>query len=161
MKGSNQYQQQDSSEDLFTGHSSLSAVQIAMHRQSLKKARNLLFYVGGAVLVMTLAVVRISYKEFNTGFAIMVSIGVLSAAGFVALALWIKRKPYTAVVASMITSFMYLILIVALVIWLFGIDGLRLAGTILLLPIALIIMLSRHLRKARELQRATTQQLKV
>jgi|GEM_PF-4503206 len=146
----------DASQDIFPGHlSSLSLVEIATYRRSVNKARSLLFYIAIVAITMGIMTCYVTYEESATGGLIMLFIGVLVAVGFIALALLMKTKPYTAIITSVIALLLLTVCLLALSLWAFGPDkAFRSLGSLLLLPVVMIALLARHLRKAKDLQRA-------
>ena len=69
------------------------------YERAVKKARNALFWAGGLIFLGEM----IAMYSQGLGFQpIIFVIGLVEAGIFVALALWTKKKPYTAVVCGLI-----------------------------------------------------------
>jgi uncharacterized membrane protein len=116
----------------------------------VKKARNALFWTAGLLFFWEMiGLIR------SDGFeAITVGFALLMAGIFIALALWTKKKPYTAIIIGIVVFIAH---------WLLAIvvngmaDGAEGAGKAIIggiiIRIAIMVNLFRPLQDAKELQR--------
>lgn len=111
--------------------------------------------MAGIVLVATLSAVFFTLDEFDLAIAISLIAGLFIAGNFIALGLWTRTKPYTALVASIITILAYSALIIIALGIDEGISGiLDFFKSLGIFEAALLGFLFVRLRKARELQQA-------
>lgn len=134
---------------------SLSATQFADYKASVKRGRIALYSVAGIALLATLSAVFFTIDEFDFAIAISLIAGLFIAGNFIVLGLWTRTKPYTALVASIITIIVYSALIMIAL----GIDEgmqgiLEFLKSLGIFEAALLIFLFIRLGKARELQQA-------
>lgn len=92
-------------------HNDMREVELAGYKTGVRKARNALYWTGALVFLGEMFAMFVRPGEFNI---YVVIIALFEAAIFVTLALWTKRKPYTAIVAGLI-AFIGIILISAVI----------------------------------------------
>lgn len=74
------------------------------YEEGIRKARNALFFVGALMFVVDMVIVMINKDTYADGAIwVIVAIDVCILATFIGLGLWSKRKPYTALLAGLIT----------------------------------------------------------
>jgi len=77
----------------------LQQIEIEGYERAVKKARNALFWAGGLIFVAEM----INMVRTEDGFdAIIFVFSLIEAGVFIGLALWSKKKPYSAVVCGLI-----------------------------------------------------------
>jgi hypothetical protein len=82
-------------------------IEIEGYELGVKKARNALFWAGGLIFAGEMI------QMFRLGYGFdpaMFGIAVLEAAVFVALGLWTRKKPYTAVLTGLVVFLLFIIL---------------------------------------------------
>lgn len=102
------------SPDLLTDHlDEIKRINREGYELTIKKARNALFWVAGLVFLAEI----ISTIRDSSGFDMFVFVFALLISGiFIALALWTKKKPYTALLTG-------LVLYIAYILFVAGING--------------------------------------
>ena len=130
----------------------LQDIELEGYALAVKKARNALFWTAGLIFVGELLSMAITIGEFDpviTIFAVVVS-GI-----FVALALWTKKKPYTALVSGLIAFILYILLVVVVNGMVNGAEGVAkglFSGIIV--KVIILVNLIRPLKDAKALQTA-------
>jgi hypothetical protein len=130
-------------------------IQIEGYELRVRKARNALYWTAGLVFLAEM----IGMARSATGFDAIVFVIALAEAGvFVALALWTKKKPYTAVLTGLIAFIGLIILSVVVNGIIDGSEGVlkALVGGIIIRVIILVNLISA-LGDARALQAAKEQ----
>lgn len=98
-------------EDLLSGQADeIKRIHMEGYELSVRKARNTLFWVAGLVFAAEMISSLMGGEGFDWmvfGFALIIS-GL-----FVALGLWTKKKPHTAVLAGIISYIGYILLVAA------------------------------------------------
>ena len=93
-------QQELPKEDLISDYvNEIREQDLELHKLSVKKARNTLYLVAVLVFVSEMIGMFMSDEGFT---ALVLVISLVEAGIFVVLALWTKRKPYSAVMAGII-----------------------------------------------------------
>lgn len=93
-------QQEPQKEDLISDYvNEIREQDLEQHKLSVKKARNALYLVAVLIFVGEMIGMFASDEGFTP---LVLIISIVEAGIFVALALWTKRKPYSAVVAGII-----------------------------------------------------------
>ncbi len=138
----------DQPKDLLTGElDGIRQIEIEGYEQGVKKARNTLFVIAALVFAGELIMMAIA----ETGiFLEGVIIALVEAGIFVGLALWTKKKPYTAIVVG---------IVVYIGLWALTafIDPLNIVKGILV-KIIILGYLFKSLPDAKELQRVKTEE---
>jgi hypothetical protein len=125
------------------------------YERTVRKARNALFWAGGLIFVGEM----ISMVMTNEGFdPIIFTIGLFEGGIFVALALWTKKKPYTAIVTGFIVFVSFIILSMALSAMVDGAGGaVKALVSGYLVKLIIIMNLIRPLKDAKALEDAKKQ----
>jgi hypothetical protein len=130
-------------------HDEIAQIQQEGYQQTIKKARNALFWAAGLILFgEIISMVRSDgFDPVTFSFALVLS-GI-----FVGLALWTKKKPYTAIIVGLIAFITHWLLAIISYGILFGAVGVGKAiiGGIIV-RILILINLIRPLKDAKELQ---------
>jgi hypothetical protein len=118
----------------------------------VKKARNALFWTAGLLLLGEI------FTSFRDGYELSTYVIAVIAAEvgiFIALALWTKKKPYSAIVAGIII-FIALHLLSAVVMgFAEGATGVfKILFSGIIVKIAILVILFRAVKDAKELQQA-------
>ncbi|MBL7741701.1 MAG: hypothetical protein JNK14_20955 [Chitinophagaceae bacterium] len=130
----------------------LKQIEMQGYETAVRKARNALFWTAGLIFLGEM----ISMLRSETGFEpIILGIAIIEAGIFIALALWTKKKPYTAVVTGLI-AFLGIIAFSAVV---FGIlEGaggvIKSLASGIIVKIIILVTLIKALSDARALQKA-------
>lgn len=132
-------------------HADINLIELEGYELRVKKARNALFWAAGLILLGEVIVYARSGMEVDP---IGIGIIVLIVGTFIALALWTKKKPYTAIVSGIIAFILYILLIVVLNGYAEGAEGVfkALVGGFIV-KILIFVALFRPLQDAKELQR--------
>ncbi len=130
----------------------LRQIEMESYETAVKKARNALFWTAGLVFLGEM----ISMLRSETGFDPIIFVIALFEAGiFVALALWTKKKPYTAVVTGLI-AFLGIIALSAVAFGILegaaGVMKALISGIIV--KVIILVTLIKALSDARALQKA-------
>ncbi|MBL7742908.1 MAG: hypothetical protein JNN00_05465 [Chitinophagaceae bacterium] len=130
----------------------LKQIEMESYETAVKKARNALFWTAGLVFLGEM----ISMLRGETGFdPIIFVIALIEAGIFVALALWTKKKPYTAVVTGLI-AFLGIIALSAVAFGILegaaGVMKALISGIIV--KVIILVTLIKALSDARALQKA-------
>jgi hypothetical protein len=120
----------------------------------VKKARNALFWAAGLLFLGEMfALVR--EGEFEP---VSVGLAILIAGIFIALGLWTKKKPYTAIITGIIVFIVHWLFVITVNAIAFGAEG---AGKAIIggiiIRIIIMVNLVRSLQDAKELQLAITE----
>ncbi|MET0465405.1 MAG: hypothetical protein ABW007_19750 [Chitinophagaceae bacterium] len=144
--------------DVIADHfDELRQIELEGYELAVKKARNALFLVAGLILFWELYA---SYRDTGTLDFTVTAFAVIVSGIFVALALWTKKKPYTALVSGIIAFILYKLLVVAANGYIEGGEGIvkgLMSGIIF--TIVIFVQLFRPLSDAKELQRAKEEKI--
>ncbi len=126
-------------------------IEMEGYEQGVRRARNALFWTAGLLFFWEMIGLIRSSEGFE---AITVGFALLMAGIFIGLALWTKKKPYTAIIIGIVVFIAH---------WLLAIvvngmtDGAEGAGRAIIggiiIRIAIMVNLFRPLQDAKELQR--------
>ncbi|MBN8782161.1 MAG: hypothetical protein ABS85_00895 [Sphingobacteriales bacterium SCN 48-20] len=130
-------------------------IEIEGYELGVKKARNALFWAGGLIFVGEMLIMfRLGY-----GFDPQIfGIALFEAAVFVALGLWTRKKPYTAVVTGLIVFLLFIIISGLIGYFDWGAEGFitnMVRGIIV--KIAILVTLVKGISDARALQTAKSE----
>lgn len=144
-------QSQQPQEDLISEYvNEMREMDMEYSQHSVKKARNALYVVAVLVFIAEMIAMFMSDEGFNY---LTLIIAILEAGIFVALALWTKRKPYTAIITG-ITAYIGLILLA--VAYSGYIDGaeaaIKAAVSGIIVKIAILVTLFKALSDAKAIQ---------
>jgi len=140
-------------EDVITAYADeIKQIELEGHGRTVKKARNALFWTAGLLLASEII------SSFRGGYDLspyVIAVIVLEVGVFIALALWTKKKPYSAIVTGIII-FIGLQLLSAVVTGkeegAEGIFKVLISG--FLVKIIILVTLFRAVGDAKELQQA-------
>jgi hypothetical protein len=130
----------------------LKQIEIQGYETAVRKARNALFWTAGLVFLGEM----IGMLRTETGFdPVIFGIALVEAGIFVALALWTKKKPHTAVVTGLIVFVGFIILTIVINGMAYGSEGVMkaLVGGIVV-KIIILVTLIKALNDANALQKA-------
>ncbi|MBS1509728.1 MAG: hypothetical protein JST86_02710 [Bacteroidetes bacterium] len=139
-------------------HDDIRQIELEGYELRVRKARNALFLAAGLILLSEIiGYIRSGVDPEPIGISIVVII----IGSFVALALWTKRKPHTAVITGIILFTLYILLVAIINGYVDGAMGvfLGLVGG-WLFKILIYVALFRHLGDAKELQAALDEKSK-
>jgi uncharacterized membrane protein len=125
-------------------------IEMEGYEQGVKKARNALFWTAGLLFFWEMiGLIR------SDGFeAVTVGFALLMAGIFIALALWTKKKPYTAIIIGIVVFIAHWLLAIVVNGMANGAEG---AGKAIIggiiIRIVIMVNLFRPLQDAKELQR--------
>ena len=133
-------------------HADINQIHMEGYELGVKKARNALFWAAGLILlgeVITYARSGLDIEPIGVSFIVIV------VGTFIGLALWTKKKPYTAIVSGIIAFTLYILLVAVLNGYVEGAMGVikGLFGGFVV-KILIFVALIRPLSDAKELQRA-------
>jgi len=143
--------QEQSNEDIISNYmDEMALADIEFHQSVVKKARNALFLAAVLIFLGEM----ISMFKDSGAFDITIFIIALVEAGiFVGLALWTKRKPYSAIVGGLIAFIGIHLLAMAVNGYVDGIDAALLSlMSGFIFKIFILAALFNALRNAKELQ---------
>ena len=132
-------------------HSDIRQIELEGYELGVKKARNALFWAAGLILLgEIIAYARSGAEVEPIGIAIITAI----VGTFIGLALWTKKKPYTAILLGIIAFVAYLLLVVFINGFAEGAEGVlkALFGGIIV-KVLIFVALIRPLKDAKELQK--------
>ena len=112
------------------------------HRKVVKQARNMLFIIAGLQLVFSVVLTFINKENEDNGIELI--FGGVVAAIYVGLGFWAGKKPYVALIVSLV---LYCLLIV-----LGAINDPSTIAKGVIIKMAIIIALVKGIRKAKSLQ---------
>jgi hypothetical protein len=125
------------------------------YERTVRKARNALFWAGGLIFVGEMISMVMTTEGFDP---IIFTIGLFEGGIFVALALWTKKKPYTAIVTGFIVFVSFIILSMALSAMVDGAGGaVKALVSGYLVKLIIIMNLIRPLKDAKALEDAKKQ----
>lgn len=132
--------------------SELKELEMLSYGTAVRKARNALFWTAGLVFLGEM----IGMMRADTGFdAVVFGIAVVEAGIFVGLALWTKKKPYTAVVTGLIAFIGIIILSVVANGMIDGSEGVMKALVSgIIVKVIILVTLIKALSDAKALQTA-------
>jgi hypothetical protein len=133
-------------------HADINQIHLEGYELGVRKARNALFWAAGLILlgeVITYAMSGLEIEPIGITFIVVV------VGTFIGLALWTKKKPYTAIVSGIIAFTLYILLVATLNGYAEGAIGVikGLFGGFIV-KILIFVALIRPLSDAKELQRA-------
>ncbi len=133
----------------------LRQIELEGYELAVKKARNALFWTAGLIFFWEMFAIWKDTGSFDP-FVLAFASGV--AAIFIGLALWTKKKPYTALITGIIVFVLYIALVVVVNGMAEGIKGV-LAGLFsgIIVKILIFINLFRPIKDAKLLQEAKDQ----
>ncbi|MCP9752202.1 hypothetical protein [Ferruginibacter sp. HRS2-29] len=140
-------------------HADIRQIEIEGYELGVKKARNALFWAGGLFFAGEMIAMYRSLQEFNW---IVFVIALVEAGLFIALGLYTRKKPYTAIVLGLIL-FIGLILLGAVFSFIEGgtENILRAIFGGILVKILILLALIRPLKEAKELQTIKGEEKKI
>lgn len=112
------------------------------HRKVIKQARNMLFIIAGLQLVFSVVLTYINKEDEDKGIEQI--FGGVVAAIYVGLGFWAGKKPYVALIVSLV---LYCLLIV-----LGAINDPATLAKGMIMRVAIIIALVKGIRKAKSLE---------
>lgn len=121
---------------------------------AVRKARNALFWTAGLVFAGEMITMARTHNEFEP---IVFIIALVEAGIFIALAMWTKHKPYTAIITGLIVFILLTVLVPIILSISEGGDGESIAKAIfggIIIKIIILVNLGKALNDARELQKA-------
>ena len=136
-------------------HADIQQIEMEGYEAVVKKARNALFWAAGLIFAGEMIAMYRALQAFD---ATVFGIAVLEAAIFVGLALWAKKKPYTAIICGLCAFILFLILSVIINVYAEGSMGIikALFGGIIV-KVLILVALIRPLKDAKELQNIKSQ----
>ena len=135
-------------------HNNLRGIELEGYELGVKKARNALFWTAG--LVFAGEIISMFTVAGGGAFNIYVLIIALFEAGiFIALALWTKKKPYTAIITGLIAFIGSLLLSAAVNTYNDGGEGfLKAIFSGIIVKVLILTNLIRSIKHAKALQTA-------
>ena len=131
-------------------HADIRQIELEGYELGVKKARNALFWAAGLILLGEI----ITYaRSAGEGEALGIAIIILIVGTFFGLALWTKKKPYTAIVMGIVAFIVYILLVVVINGIADGAEGVlkALFGGIIV-KVLILVALIRPLKDAKLLQ---------
>ena len=139
-------------EDQITNyHADIHQIELEGYELGVKKARNALFWAAGLILLAEVIVyARSGIDPEPIGISFIVGI----VGSFLGLALWTKKKPFTAIVSGLILFIAYILFVAIINGYVDGFVGV-LKGLFggWLFKILIFVALIRPLKDAKELQK--------
>ena len=131
-------------------HDDIRHIELEGYELGVKKARNALFWAAGLILLGEVITYARTDGEVE---ALGIAIITLIVGIFIGLALWTKKKPYTAIVMGIVAFILYLLLVVIINGFAEGAEGVlkSLFGGIIV-KVLILIALIRPLKDAKLLQ---------
>jgi hypothetical protein len=153
---STEQQQPGTSNDVIADQlNDLRQAELEGYELAVKKARNALFWTAGLILFWELVTMYRTLAEFDPGIT---AFAVIVAAIFAGLALWTKKKPYTALIAGIIAFVAYILLAVVANGYVDGTTGaFKALVSGIFIKVIIFVQLIRPLKEAKELQAARAQ----
>jgi uncharacterized membrane protein YhaH (DUF805 family) len=140
------------SEDVIADYvSDVKKMEMETYARSVRRARNALYWTAGLLFAGEMIGMYRMYEKFEP---IIFVIALIEAAIFIALALWTKKKPYTAIITGLIV-FISLLFLFPIAISLLFESSLDIYKSIFSAPIVKIVILVNlitPLKDARALQ---------
>jgi hypothetical protein len=133
-------------------HDEIRQIELEGYELTVKKARNALFWAAGLVsLGEIIGYARSGIEPDLLGIIIVAVI----VAAFIMLALWTKKRPYTAIIMGIVVFCLYILLNVIAFAYIEGATGI-LKGIFggIIVKILILVALIRPLKDAKELQNA-------
>ena len=144
-------EQQPASPDVIADQmNQLRQIELEGYELAVKKARNALFWTAGLILFWEMVSMYRTLDDFDPA---IITFAVVVAGIFVGLALWTKKKPYTALVSGIIAFVAYILLAVVangMVEGSTGVVKALLSG--ILVKVIIFVNLIRPLKDAKALQ---------
>ncbi len=133
-------------------HADINQIQLEGYALRVRKARNALFWAAALIFVAEVVVYASSAAELDP---LAISFIVIVSSAFVALGLWTKKRPFTAIVSGLILFILYILLVAIVNGYAEGAIGVikgLFGGWIF--KILIFVALIKHLQDAKELQKA-------
>ncbi|MBK7884648.1 MAG: hypothetical protein IPJ81_13345 [Chitinophagaceae bacterium] len=138
--------------DIAEFHDQIREIELEGYELRVKKARNALFWAAGLIFAGEMIAMIRGIGQFDTSIFIT---ALIESGIFILLALWTRKKPYTAILAGLITFITFIILAVVINTLAFGAEGaLRAIVGGIIVKIVILVALIRPLKDAKELQKA-------
>lgn len=127
-------------------------IELEGNQRTVKKARNALFWTAGLLLFGEIVS---SFKDGYELTAYVIAVIILEVGVFLALALWTRKKPYTAIVVGII-AFIGLQVLSAIILGITeGVEAvLRILFSGIIVKVAILVTLFRAVSDAKELQQS-------
>jgi hypothetical protein len=131
-------------------------IEIEAYERTVRKARNALFWAGGLIVFWEMFAMFRSPEGFDP---VSIAFAVIIGGAFIALGLWTKKKPYSAIMTGLIVFVAYLILVMVINSLLEGGEGLLKAifGGIIV-KVIILVNLILPIKDAKQLQEAKKKQ---
>ena len=145
-------------QDLITDyHADIHQIELEGYELRVKKARNALFWAAGLILLGQVFVYVSSHVEEIDPISVSVALAIVGT--FIGLAIWTKKKPYSAIITGLIVFILYILLVVVTNGIVYGAEGVfkSLIGWFLI-KIFIFVALIRPLKDAKELQKIKEEQ---
>ena len=145
----------DEKDSIAEYHNNIRGIELEGYKLRVNKARNALFWTAG--LVFAGEIISMFTVAGGGAFNIYVLIVALfEACIFIALALWTKKKPYTAIITGLIAFIGILLLSAAISTYNDGGEGfLKVMFSGILVKILILTNLIRSIKDAKALQTAS------
>ena len=127
-------------------------IELEGNQRTVKKARNALFWTAGLLLFGEIVS---SFKDGYELTAYVIAVIILEVGVFLALALWTRKKPYTAIVVGII-AFIGLQVLSAIILGITeGVEAvLRILFSGIIVKVVILVTLFRAVSDAKELQQS-------
>jgi hypothetical protein len=136
-------------------HADIQQIEMEGYELVVKKARNALFLAAGLIFIGEMIAMYRTLQAFD---ATIFGIAVFEAAIFIGLALWTKKKPYTAIICGLSAFILFIILSVIINGYTDG--GLGIIKSLfggIIVKVLILVALIRPLKDAKELQNIKSQ----
>ena len=143
-------------ESIAAYHNDLKQIELEGYELGVRKARNALYWTAGLVFAGEMIAMFASGGAFNVYILL---IAIFEAAVFVALALWTKKKPYTAIMSGLITFIVIILISAAGLAYSDGITGfLKGIFSGIFVKVIILVNLIKALKDAKTLEEARAEQ---
>lgn len=151
---STENQQPESTDVIADSMNELRQIEIEGYELAVKKARNALYWTAGLIVFWEMVYM---FRAFNTIDPAITIFALAVGAIFVGLALWTKKKPYTALVSGIVAFIAYILLAVLANGYTDGAEGVAKALVSgIIVKVIIFVNLIRPLKDAKALQEAIT-----
>ena len=135
---------------------SVQQIEIEANERSVRKARNALFWAGGLIVFWEMFAMFRSPEGFDP---ISIAFAVVIGGAFIALGVWTKKKPYSAIMTGLVVFIAYLALVIVANSLIEGSAGFlkALLGGIIV-KVIILVNLILPIKDAKELQEAKRKQ---
>ena len=147
----------NTNEDLSSGdqitdyHADITQIEREGYEAVVKKARNALFWAAALIFAGEMIAM---FSKLGVFDITVFGIAVFEAAIFIGLALWTRKKPYTAIICGLCAFILFIILSVVVNGYTDGAEGaLKAVFGGIIVKVLILLALIRPLKDARELQR--------